>query len=99
MSIGDIQLNNEAMVDREVDRDSAGYPGANAGGPTRATQFQPDAKPRGNVVIGEEPTNTGSLPDDLDDSALPRAQVEMFLREIKHQPCCIQFSLRDQAQI
>lgn len=82
MSIGDIQLSNEAMVDR----DSAGYPGANAGGATRARQYQPDAKPRGNVVMGEAPTNTGALPEDLDDTALPRAQVEMFLREIKHQP-------------
>ncbi len=32
MPIGDIQLNNEA-----IDRDYAGYPGANAGGPTMAS--------------------------------------------------------------
>lgn len=76
MPIGDIQLTSAAMED--------GYP-ANAGGPTLAKRHQPDTKPRGNVVIGEEPTDKG-LPDDLEDSALPRGQVEMFLREIKHQP-------------
>ena len=80
MAIGDIQLNNEA-----IDRDSSGYPGANAGGPTMAKRFQPDQKPRGNVVMGEAPTDT-DFPEDLENSALPRAQVEMFLREIKHQP-------------
>jgi len=76
MPIGDIQLTSAAMED--------GYP-ANAGGPTLAKKYQPDNKPHGNVVIGEEPTDKG-LPDDLEDSALPRGQVEMFLREIKHQP-------------
>lgn len=84
MAIGDIQLTNAA-----IDRDAAGYPGANAGGPTMAKRFQPDAKPRGNVVMGEAPTDQvgpTDIPDDLEDSALPRAQVEMFLREIKHQP-------------
>jgi hypothetical protein len=35
--------------------------------------------------MGEAPTDTG-MPEDLEDSALPRGQVEMFLREIKHQP-------------
>lgn len=82
--IGDIQLNSEA-----IERDSEGYPGANAGGPTMAAQYQRDAKPRGDVVMGEAPTDTnspGQIPDDLENSALPRAQVEMFLREIKHQP-------------
>ena len=82
--IGNIQLNSEA-----IERDSEGYPGANAGGPTMAKQYQHDDKPRGNVVIGEAPTDTqspGQIPDDLENSALPRAQVEMFLREIKHQP-------------
>ncbi|CAB4154983.1 hypothetical protein UFOVP653_53 [uncultured Caudovirales phage] len=82
--IGDIQLNSEA-----IERDSEGYPGANAGGPTMAAQYQADAKPRGDVVMGEAPTDTGNpgqIPDDLENSALPRAQVEMFLREIKHQP-------------
>jgi hypothetical protein len=78
--IGDIQLNNEA-----IERDSEGYPGANMGGPTRASAYQPDNKPRGDVVMGEKPTDKG-MPDDLKDSALPRAQVEMFLMEIKHQP-------------
>lgn len=84
MPIGDIQLNNEA-----IDRDYAGYPGANAGGPTMASRFQHDQKPRGNVVMGEAPTDAGdpnAIPDDLENTALPRAQVEMFLREIKHQP-------------
>lgn len=84
MPIGDIQLNNEA-----IDRDYAGYPGANAGGPTMPQRFQHDQKPRGNVVMGEAPTDDGgpnAIPDDLTDTALPRAQVEMFLREIKHQP-------------
>lgn len=82
--IGNIQLNSEA-----IERDSEGYPGANAGGPTMAKQYQHDDKPHGNVVIGEAPTDTqspGQIPDDLENSALPRAQVEMFLREIKHQP-------------
>lgn len=84
MAIGDIQLTQAA-----IDRDAAGYPGANAGGSTTGKIYQPDAKPRGNVVIGEEPTNVtrqNEVPDDLIDSALPAAQVEMFLREIKHQP-------------
>lgn len=84
MHIGDIQLTQAA-----IDRDASGYPGANAGGPTFASQFQPDNKPTSQVVIGEAPTDTLSpdqIPDDLQNSALPRAQVEMFLREIKHQP-------------
>jgi hypothetical protein len=84
MPIGDIQLTNAA-----IDRDSAGYPGANAGGPTMAKRFQPDQRPNGDVVIGEAPTdnqNPNEIPDDLENTALPRAQVEMFLREIKHQP-------------
>jgi hypothetical protein len=84
MPIGDIQLTNAA-----IDRDSAGYPGANAGGPTMAKRFQADQRPNGDVVIGEAPTdnqNPNEIPDDLENTALPRAQVEMFLREIKHQP-------------
>lgn len=81
MAIGDIQLNHEG-----IDRDSAGYPGANAGGPTMAQKHQPDAKPRSNVVIGEQPDPVQETPDDLKNSALPTAQVEMFLMEIKHQP-------------
>lgn len=80
--IGGIQLNTEA-----IDRDASGYPGANAGGATYAKQFQHDTKPNGKVVIGEAPTDKlHETPEDLIDSALPRAQVEMFLREIKHQP-------------
>lgn len=79
MPIGDIQLTSSALPQDESFA-------ANAGGPTMAKQFQPDAKPRGNVVMGEAPTDTGELPEDLNDSALPRGQVEMFLREIKHQP-------------
>lgn len=84
MSIGDIQLTGAAIDPNE------GTFAANAGGPTRAARYQPDqydAKPRGNVVIGEEPSNSdGKLPEDLENTALPRGQVEMFLREIKHQP-------------
>lgn len=83
MPIGDIQLNNEA-IDRDAD-----YPGASAGGPTMPQRASSDQKPRGNVVMGEAPTDDGgpdAIPDDLTDTALPRAQVEMFLREIKHQP-------------
>ncbi len=86
MPIGDIQLNQEALTD---DQDASGYPGANLGGPTFAKQHQPDSKPQSKVVIGEAPTDAQSpdkFPDDLTDSALPRGQVELFLREIKHQP-------------
>ncbi len=79
MSIGDIQLTREALS-----ADDGTFAG-NAGGPTRAKKYQPDVKPRGDVVMGEEPTDR-NMPDDLENSALPRAQVEMFLREIKHQP-------------
>jgi hypothetical protein len=78
MAIGDIQLTNSAIPQDESFA-------ANAGGPTMAKRFQSDQKPRGNVVMGEAPTDTG-MPEDLEDSALPRGQVEMFLREIKHQP-------------
>lgn len=78
MAIGDIQLTNSAIPQDESFA-------ANAGGPTMAKRFQSDQKPHGNVVMGEAPTDTG-IPEDLEDSALPRGQVEMFLREIKHQP-------------
>jgi len=78
MGIGDIQLTNSAIPQDESFA-------ANAGGPTMAKRFQPDQRPYGNVVMGEEPTEKG-MPEDLEDSALPRGQVEMFLREIKHQP-------------
>lgn len=86
MAIGDIQLTTAALPPN--DRDAAGYPGANAGGPTMAKRFQPDQKPHGDIVLGEAPTDDelNDIPDDLENSALPRAQVEMFLREIKHQP-------------
>lgn len=86
MAIGDIQLTNAALPYN--DRDAAGYPGANAGGPTMAKRFQADQKPHGDIVLGEAPTDDelNAIPDDLENSALPRAQVEMFLREIKHQP-------------
>lgn len=78
MPIGDIQLTSAAIDE--------GFP-ANAGGPTMAKRFQPDQKPQGGIVMGEAPTdNTAQTPEDLEDSALPRGQVEMFLREIKHQP-------------
>jgi hypothetical protein len=81
MPIGDIQLNNEA-IDNE-----AGSPGANTGSTKAVARYQSDQTPRGDVVMGEEPTDsTGQLPEDLENSALPRAQVETFLNEIKHQP-------------
>ena len=79
MPIGDIQLNREAYPDDE------GTFAGNAGGTTMARKYAPDEKPRGGVVMGEAPTDSG-VPEDLEDSALPRGQVEMFLREIKHQP-------------
>jgi len=74
MAIGDIQL-TEAAIPR-LNR------------PPTDTQFGPystDEGPRGNVVIGEEPTDK-TMPEELDDTALPRKQLEMFLWEIKHQP-------------
>lgn len=81
MPIGDIQLTSAA-----IERDREGFPGEGAGGPTRAQAYQADQKPKGSgVIIGEEPTDKG-IPSDLENSALPRAQVEMYLREIKHQP-------------
>lgn len=75
MPIGDIQLSNAA-------RDDAGSHAAYTGGPQRA-------QPRGNVVMGEAPTDASdpnTIPDDLENTALTRAQVEMFLHEIRHQP-------------
>ncbi len=80
MSIGDIQLTREALS-----ADDGTFAG-NAGGPTMAKKYQPDQKPRGDVVMGEAPTDRLQDIDDLENSALPRGQVEMFLREIKHQP-------------
>ena len=78
MPIGDIQLTSAAIDE--------GF-SANAGGPTMAKRFQPDQKPQGGIVMGEAPTDDASqTPEDLEDSALPRAQVEMFLKEIRHQP-------------
>ena len=82
MSIGDIQLTGAALPDDEADKGFAG----NAGGPTMAKPYQPDDKPTGQVVIGEAATDKINEIDDLENSALPRGQVEMFLREIKHQP-------------
>lgn len=82
MSIGDIQLTGAALPDDEADKGFAG----NAGGPTMAKKYQPDDKPTGQVVIGEAATDKINEIDDLENSALPRGQVEMFLREIKHQP-------------
>lgn len=81
MAIGNIQLNNEG-----IDRDAAGYTDANAGGPTNGRAFEAPPKARNGVVMGENPTDTGKLPDDLDDTALPESKVAMFLLEIKHQP-------------
>lgn len=79
MAIGDIQLTTSALPQDESFA-------ANAGGPTMARQTQPEPQPRSGVVMGEAPTDTGGLPEDLKDTALPRAQVETFLQEIKHQP-------------
>ncbi len=56
--------------------------------PPTDTQFgpyNPDEKPASNVVVGETPTNK-QLPEELENTALPRKQLEMFLWEIKHQP-------------
>lgn len=64
--------------------DSPG-PDQNFGGPTMAARYAPDEKPRGKVVMGEAPTDK-QLPEELEDTALPRRQLEMFLWEIKHQP-------------
>lgn len=69
-----------------MDPDAGGYPGAQMGGPTRGAVYQPDQTPRKGVVIGEQPTDSGRDTEVLADTALPRAQVEMFLLEIKHQP-------------
>lgn len=80
MPIGDIQLTSAAM-----ERDSEGYPGAQMGGPTTAQQYQPDTKPKGDVVVGIEPTDQ-TMPEELENSALPRRTVEQYLLEIRHQP-------------
>ena len=71
MPIGDIQLTTAAMQASP----------AKTGG-SMATN---EPRTRADVVIGEKPTDTG-VPEDLANSALPRDQVEQFLREIKHQP-------------
>jgi hypothetical protein len=47
---------------------------------------QVDERPSGDVVIGEKPTDGSQTPEDLENTALPRAQVEQFLMEIRHQP-------------
>lgn len=52
----------------------------------QAPKFQADERPTGDVVIGETPTNSSAAAEDLEDSALPRATVENFLMEIRHQP-------------
>ena len=74
MAIGDIQL-TEAAIPR-MNRPPTDTPY----GP-----YNPDEKPAGNIVIGEKPTDK-KLPEELEDTALPRKQLEMFLWEIKHQP-------------
>lgn len=47
----------------------------------------PDENPRAvnGVVVGEAPTDK-KMPQELEDTGLPRSQLEMFLWEIKHQP-------------
>ena len=76
MPIGDIQLNNEAIDNP-----------AGSGSTKAVARYQSDQTPHGDVVMGEEPTDsTGQFSEDLENSALPRAQVETFLNEIKHQP-------------
>jgi hypothetical protein len=47
---------------------------------------QVDERPSGDVVMGEQPTDGAQTPEDLENSALPRAHVEQFLMEIRHQP-------------
>ncbi len=71
MPIGDIQLTTAAIEASPAQ--AGGFMAANA------------PRARADVVVGEQPTDTG-VPEDLNNSALPRDQVEMFLREIKHQP-------------
>lgn len=85
MPIGDIQL-TEAAIPRmnRAPVDSPG-PNQNFGGPTMAARYTADEGPKGKVVMGEAPTDK-ELPEELDDTALPRKQLEMFLWEIKHQP-------------
>ncbi|CAB4122854.1 Phage P22-like portal protein [uncultured Caudovirales phage] len=85
MAIGDIQL-TEAAIPRmnRAPTDTPG-PDQNFGGPVTAARYAPDEKPNGRVVMGEAPTDK-ELPEELDDTALPRRQLEMFLWEIKHQP-------------
>lgn len=78
MAIGEIQLTTAAI---DADESAAAY----AGGPTRGKRYQPDEEPYGQIVVGEAPTDK-KYAEELNDSALPRGQVEMFLREIKHQP-------------
>lgn len=53
-----------------------------AGSPTGVTA----PKTRNGVVVGEQPDTEQGTPKDLEDTALPRETVEMFLMEIKHQP-------------
>lgn len=47
---------------------------------------QVDERPSGDVVVGEKPTDGSQTPEDLENTALPRAHVEQFLMEIRHQP-------------
>ncbi len=82
MAIGDIQLSTAAMPPTQD-----GEYGMNFGGPTMAAKIQSDQTPHGDVVTGEAPTDeTNQAPPELENSALPRHNVEMFLWEIKHQP-------------
>lgn len=74
MAIGDIQL-SEAAIPRQ-------------NRPPTDTPFGPynqDEKPSSKIVFGEQPTDK-EMPEELEDAALPRNQLEMFLWEIKHQP-------------
>lgn len=72
--MGDIQLNNEAIEGEQ-------YQGQGRGDAEREPQV------RGNVVMGEQPTDTkGEAPDELKDTALPREQVELFMSELQSQP-------------
>lgn len=74
MPIGDIQLTEAAMP--RLNRPPTDTPY----GP-----YNPDEKPSSNVVVGEAPTNK-AMPEELENTALPRKQLEMFLWEIRHQP-------------
>lgn len=80
MAIGDIQLSSAAMP---------AAPTPHPGRPLQPMPTDPAAAPQplSGVVIGEQPTDAGNeTPEELDNTALPRLQVEQFLLEVQQQP-------------